>query len=125
MKRQSSPTAIFDGWKTDNQVRTKDIDFNQWQASHPNRETFFVGPDSYIYNNSSSMKKFVDVLKKKQLDETIISIPIKPMSKVVATNPRITLGVTGSRYIRQNGGGYGVLPIFYITKEYVSCIYFI
>ena len=119
-KKQSPPTAIFEGWEADGHVPTKEIDFTQWQSSHPNRETFFVGPDKYIYNNASSMKKFVDALKKNRLDEKIVSIPIKPMSKVVATNPRITVGVTGSRYILQNGGGYGVSPIFFIAKEYVS-----
>ena len=46
------------------------------------------------------------------------------MCKVVATNPRITVGVTGSRFIYQNGGGYGVSPIFFVAKEYVSCIIF-
>ena len=124
MKKQSSPTAIYEGWTYDSQVATRKIDFNQWQASHPNRENFFVGPDSYVYNNASTMKKFIDVVKKKQLDERIVSIPIKPMSKVVATNPRIKIGLTGSRYILSNGGGFGVSPIFYIAKEYVSCVYF-
>ena len=121
----SSLSDIFEGWQTNCQVKTKDIDFNQWKENHSSRETFFVGPDSYIYNNASSLKKFVEILKKKQLDEKVISIPIKPMSKVVATNPRITIGVTGSRYILQNGGGYGVSPIFFIAKEYVSYIIFL
>ena len=121
--KKSAPTAIFEGWEVNDKVSTKDIDFLQWQAAHPNRETFFIGPDSYIYANASSMKKFVDILRKEQIDENSISIAIKPMSKVIATNPRITIGVTGSRYIRHNGGGYGVSPILYIAKEYVSCTY--
>ena len=54
------------------------------------------------------MKKFVEALRNNEVDESVISIPISPMTKVVATNPRITLGVTGSRYIQQNGGGYCV-----------------
>ena len=115
----------FEGWDISNQVATKDIDFSQWQTSHPSRETFFIGPDHYIYHNSSAMKKFVEAIKKKQVEEKAVSIPIAPMSKVVATNPRITIGVTGARYISQNGEGYRVAPIFYIAKEYVSCIYFI
>lgn len=125
MEKDSSDLSIFEGWQTDCQVQTKDIDFTQWQASHSNRETFFVGPDNYIYTNPSTMKKFVDVLRKKQIDEKAISLPLKPMSKVVATNPRITIGITGSRYILQNGGGYGSSPIFFIAKEYVSCIIFL
>ena len=124
MKKQTSPTAIYEGWTYDSQVPTKKIDFTQWQASHPNRENYFVGPDSYIYTNASTMKKFIDVIKKKQLDENIVSIPIKPMSKVVATNPRVKIGITGSRYIFTNGGGFGVSPIIYIAKEYVSCVYY-
>ena len=113
----------YDGWETNHQVATKDIDFSQWQTSHPARETFFIGPDNYIYHNASVMKKFVDALKKNQVDEKTISIPIPPMTKIISTNPRITLGVTGSRYISLNGEGFRVQPILYIGKEYVSCIY--
>ena len=123
-QKKTEQLAILEGWDTTNQVNTRNIDFSKWQASHSNRETFFIGPDNYIYTNPSTMKKFVDMLKKNQIPESLICIPIKPMSKVVATNPRITIGVTGSRFIYQNGGGYGVTPIFYIAKEYVSCIFF-
>ena len=71
------------------------------------------------------MKKFVDAIKKNHVSEESISIPISPMTKVVATNPRLTLGVTGSRYISNNGDGYRVQPIFTVAKEYVRCIYFL
>ena len=115
---------IFEGWEANNQMQTRDIDFSQWQMSHPARETFFLGPDNYIYHNASSMKKFVDAIQKKQVNEKAISIPMSPMSKVVSTNPRLTVGVTGSRYISHDGEGYRVQPIFYLGKEYVSCIHF-
>ena len=119
--KQEKFTPTFEGWESNNQLATKDIDFSQWQTAHPARETFFIGPDNYIYHNSGAMKKFVDAINKKQVDDDAISIPITPMSKVIATNPRLTLGVTGSRYVGQNAG-YRVSPIFYIGKEYVSCI---
>ena len=67
VKRKTAPSAIFEGWDTKSQVETKNIDFSQWQASHSNRETFFIGPDNYVYTNSSTMKKFVDMLKKIKL----------------------------------------------------------
>ena len=123
--KKSAPTETYEGWQINDKVSTKDIDFLQWQTTHSTRETFFIGPDDYIYTNASSMKKFIDIIQNDQIDESLISIPIKPMSKIISTNPRITIGVTGSRYIRQNGGGYGVSPILYIAKEYVSCIFFI
>ena len=113
-------TQQIEGWEINNQLATKDIDFSQWQTANPARETFFMGPDNYIYHNTSAMKKFVDAIKKKQVDEDDISIPVQPMSKVIAANPRTTFGMTGSRYISQNGRGYRVSPIFYISKEYVS-----
>ena len=68
------------------------------------------------------MKKFVDAIKKKQITEESVSIPIPPMSKVITTNPRIIIAVTGSRYISNNGEGYRVQPIFTIAKEYVRCL---
>ena len=51
--------------------------------AHPTRETFFIGPDNYIYQNSASMKKFVDALKKNYVTEKSISIPITPMSTLM------------------------------------------
>ena len=123
-KKKEIEEPIFVGWEKQNQIETKNIDFGQWQAAHPCREAFFIGPDHYIYQNASSMKKFVEVLKKGEVDEKSVSIPISPMTKVVATNPRMTLSVTGSRYIQQNGGGYRVLPIYYLAKEYVSYVIF-
>ena len=122
---KKSSTPIHDGWEINNQIATQDIDFSQWQTSHPARETFFIGPDNYIYHNASSMKKFVDALNRKQIDEKSVSIPIPPMSKIISTNPRITVGVTGSRYISSNGEGFRVQPIVYLGKEYVSCINFL
>ena len=114
---------LFEGWQKNDQIATKNIDFPQWLLDHPTRDPFFIGPDHYIYNNASSMKKFVEVLAEGTIDEKTVSIPIPPMNKVVSTNPRMVIGLTGSRYIEQNGG-YRVSPVFYISKEYVSSIYF-
>ena len=117
-------TTIYGGWEIQNQVSTKDIDFSKWQAGNLNRDSFFIGPDHYLYNNSSTMKKFVHLLKKGKIDEKLISIPIEPMTKVIAVNPRTTIGLTGTRFFYQNGGGYGVTPIFYLEKEYVRLYIF-
>ena len=114
---------IFEGWEKQDKVATRNIDFSQWLLDHPTRESFFIGPDHYIYHNAASLQKFVEVLAKGKIDEKTVSIPISPMIKVVSTNPRMIIGVTGSRYIEQNGG-YRVSPVFYISKEYVSSIYF-
>ena len=121
-KQVFSPT--YEGWEKNNLMPTKNVDFLQWQMAHPTRKTFFVGPDDYIYQNSTSMKKFVDAIKKNQITEESVSIAISPMSKVVATNPRITIAITGSRYISNNGEGYRVQPVFTIAKEYVRCLIF-
>ena len=115
-----SKVRLHEGWEANTQITTKDIDFSQWQMSHPARETFFIGPDNYIYPNASAMKKFVEAIKKKEVKEKAVSIPIPPMYKVISTNPRFTIGVTGSRYISPNGEGYRVQPIFFLGKEYVS-----
>ena len=120
VKKNPYDMPLLDGWERQDQVETADINVSKWKASHSPREAFFLGPDHYIYNNVSTMKKFVDVLKKKEIDESTITTPIPPMTKIVSTNPRMTLGVTGSRYIQQNGGGYRMSPVYYIAKEYVS-----
>ena len=74
-----------------------------------------------MYTNISTMKKFIELLRNKEIDEKIVSLPIRPMSVKASTNPPTTIGVTGLRYI-QKGGGVAVWPVFYIEKEQVRKI---
>ena len=70
----------------------------------------------YIYPNVTTMKKFMESLKKGE-DESII-LPFTPMEKEVCKNPRIRIGISGIRHI-QKAGGLAVWPVFYISKEQV------
>ena len=62
------------------------------------------------------MKKFIDALKKEQIEESTANIMIGPMKKVFTTNPSIIVGVNGLRYIA-NGGSFCMSPIFYIVNR--------
>ena len=64
------------------------------------------------------MKKFIEVIKAKKIDEKLVCLPIKPMHKVVYLNPQVTVGITGLRLI-QKGGGLAVWPVVYLKKEHV------
>ena len=39
---------IFSTWICESVVKTKDIDFNEWQNNHSAREAYFFGPDNVI-----------------------------------------------------------------------------
>ena len=105
------------GWDTSVMQKTKDIDFKTWMDANNSRDMYFIGPDNYIYPNPSTMKKFISKLEKKQLSERSVSIIIKPMRKVISTNPRTVVGITGIRYIH-GGGTYNVQTVIYQAKEY-------
>ena len=111
--------SLPDGWDSKVIATTKRIDYEVWQTTHPGRESYFFGPDNYIYTNPSTMKKFVDALKKNEVDEKTVVSAIKPMRKLISTNPNTYFGITGSRYI-VNGGGLGVASVFYVAREFVS-----
>ena len=65
------------------------------------------------------MKKFIEALKKKEMPSQSVSLPFAPMSKVVASNPRIVIGISGVRHI-QHTAGLSVWPVFYVSKEQAS-----
>ena len=67
------------------------------------------------------MKKFIEALKSKYLSLATASLPFALMSKVIASNPRIMIGVTGVRHI-QRAAGLSVWPVFYMSKEQVEVI---
>ena len=118
---------------------TRDIDFVEWQKEHSTREAYFFGTDNvsfkfkfyqfYCRNNqifipvhvykSGHTKKFNELIKNKKVDEKSISLPIKPMYKVVYLNPQVTVGITGLRHI-QKAGGLSTWPVIYMKKEHVS-----
>ena len=72
-----------------------------------------------MYINPAMLKKFIELIKTKKVDEKSISLPIKPMYKVVYLNPQVTVGITGLRHI-QKAGGLSAWPVIYVKKEHVS-----
>ena len=74
----------------------------------------------YMYINPATLKKFIELIKNKKVDERSVSLPIKPMYKVVH-NPQVTVGITGLRHI-QKAGGLSTWPVIYMKKEHVSKI---
>ena len=70
----------------------------------------------YIYPNMTTMKKFMETLKKGENDS--LKLPFAPMEKEVCKNPRILIGITGIRHI-QKAGGLAVWPVLFISKEQV------
>ena len=72
-----------------------------------------------MYINPATLKKFIELIKTKKVDEKSISLPIKPMYKVVYLNPQVTVGITGLRHI-QKAGGLSAWPVIYVKKEHVS-----
>ena len=62
------------------------------------------------------MKKFIEALKNKEVTTQSVSLPFAPMSKVIASNPRIVIGVSGVRHI-QRAAGLSMWPVFYVSKE--------
>ena len=71
----------------------------------------------YIYPNPATMKKFIEAFKNKVSSQSV-SLPFAPMSKVIASNPRIVIGVSGVRHI-QRAAGLSVWPVFYVSKDQV------
>ena len=71
--------------------------------------------------NPATLKKFIEPIKNKKVDERSVSLPIKPMYKVVYLNPQVTVGITGLRHI-QKAGGLSTWPVIYMKKEHVSKI---
>ena len=57
-----------------------------------------------MYINPATLKKFIELIKTKKVDEKSISLPIKPMYKVVYLNPQVTVGITGLKHIQKAGG---------------------
>ena len=55
-----------------------------------------------MYINPATLKKFIELIKNKKVDETSVSLPIKPMYKVVYLNPQVTIGITGLRHIQKS-----------------------
>lgn len=72
-----------------------------------------------MYVNPSTMRKFIEVMNSTKIDERTVTLPIKPMFKVVAMNPQVAVGVTGLRCILKAGGGLAMWPVVYIKKEHV------
>ena len=110
---------IPDGWDPRRAFSTKHIDYKTWQMSNSNRDMYFFGPDNYIYPNPSTMKKFIDAIQKKEIDEEMVSTMVKPMKKIVGVNPSMHIGITGLRYL-SGGGTFNVSPQIYIAKQYQS-----
>ena len=73
-----------------------------------------------MYTNANTLKKYIEMFNKKQIDEKLVTLPIKPMYKIVALNPQMTVGITGLRCIQKGGFGLSMWPIVYIKKEHVS-----
>ena len=111
--------ALPEGWDARRDIATKNINFKKWQMSHSNRDVYFFGPDNYIYPNPSTMKKFIDAIQKKEIEEEMVSIMVKPMKKIVGVNPSMYIGITGLRYL-SGGGTFNVTPQIYVAKQYQS-----
>ena len=72
-----------------------------------------------MHINPATLKKFIELIKTKKVDEKSISLPIKPMYKEVYLNPQVTVGIMGLRHI-QKAGGLSAWPVIYVKKEHVS-----
>ena len=72
-----------------------------------------------MYINPATLKKFIEVIKNKKVDEKSVSLPVKPMYKVVYLNSQVTVGITGLRHI-QKAGGLSTWPVIYMKKEHAS-----
>ena len=107
------------GWDPRRETSTKNINFKTWQMAHSTREMYFFGPDNYIYPNPSTMKKFIDAIQKKEIEESMVNTAVMPMKKIVGTNPPMSIGITGLRYL-SGGGTFNVTPQIYIAKAYQS-----
>ena len=71
-----------------------------------------------MYINPATLKKFIELIKK-VLGEKSVSLPVKPMYKVVYLNPQVTVGITGLRHVKK-AGGLSTWPVIYMKKEHVS-----
>ena len=107
------------GWDPRREASTKNINFKTWQMAHSTREMYFFGPDNYIYPNASTMKKFIDAIQRNEIEEAMVNTPVMPMKKIVGTNPPMSIGITGLRYL-SGGGSFNVTPQIYIAKAYQS-----
>ena len=74
-----------------------------------------------MYINLATLKKFIELIKNKKVDEKSVSLPIKPMYKVAYLNPQVTVGITGLRHI-QKAGGLSTWLVIYMKKEHVRKI---
>ena len=61
------------------------------------------------------MKNLIEALKNKVVTLSSINLPFAPMSKVIASNPRIMIGVTNVRHI-QRADSLSVWPCFTCLK---------
>ena len=73
----------------------------------------------YIYPNPAPMKKFIEAFKDKEVSSQSVSLPFAPMSKVITSNPRIVIGLSGVRHILR-AAGLSVWPVFYVSKDQVK-----
>ena len=64
------------------------------------------------------MRKFIDALKDGEVPLDSVSLPFTPMHRVICSNPKIIIGISGVRLI-QKAGGLSLWPVFYITKDQV------
>ena len=64
------------------------------------------------------MRKFIDALKEGEVGIESVSLPFTPMHRVISSNPKIIIGISGVRHI-QRAGGLSLWPVFYISKDQV------
>ena len=80
-KMKNKKSIVKYGWDADPKSDAKNINYKGWQMSNSQWEAYFFGPDDYIDPNPSTMKKFIDALKKEQIAESTVNIMIGPMKK--------------------------------------------
>ena len=64
------------------------------------------------------MRKFIEALKTGEVPVKSVSLPFTPMHRVICSNPKIIIGISGVRHI-QRAGGLSIWPVFYISKDQV------
>ena len=65
------------------------------------------------------MQKFINCLKKGEVLDKSVNLPFTPMERLISSNPRICVGISGVRHI-QKAGGLAVWPVFYMSKDQVG-----
>ena len=133
----------MDEWTIAKDIKIEDIDLDKWLEGQSARDSYFFGKDEvrknlclirsnfansneaeffflqYIYPNLSTMRKFIEAMKERNVTPESVSLPFIPMSRVISQNPKITIGISGVRHI-QRAGGLAVWPVFFFTKEQVN-----